>query len=51
MNKKNVNSTIILPYDKKYPTHVSIPVDYFTSTPDNVIYVRKCSKCNKNHRI
>ena len=34
-------------WDKKYPTHIIVPKNYWCTTPDNVRYVSICKKCNK----
>lgn len=50
-NNDDSNYTTILPWDKKYPKSIIIPEGYFTSTPDNVVYVTKCKKCKKEHKV
>ncbi len=49
MSKKNTNYTSLPAYDKKYPKYIRIPAGYWSSTPDNVVYVSKCNKCKKEH--
>ena len=38
-------------WDKPYPKYITIPKDYWTSTPSNVVYVAKCNKCGKEHKV
>ena len=50
ISNKKTNSTYILQFTP-YPKYITIPEVYFTSTPDNVVYISKCKKCNKTKEI
>ena len=51
MNKKNINYTDLPKFDKKYPKYITIPKDYWSGTPDNIVYISKCKKCKKEHKV
>jgi len=47
----NKNTTPVPNWDRPYPKYITIPEGYFTSTPDNVVYISKCKKCRKEHKV
>ena len=51
MNKKNISTTYAPTFNTKYPKYIRIPEGYWSTTPDNVVYVTKCKKCKKEHKI
>ena len=50
-NKNNINSTPMPKFNKTYPKYIRIPKDYWTFTPDNIVYVTTCDKCKKEKKV